>query len=135
MTTVNSTIFEIIGIVDRSRGHGSGQNKAVIGVNRGMFFEPIMRRIFLNNPVRVQIAMEFKRFAVFIKFAFRRIMLISGLLDFVIADRPTGGFNESGINGNAFIDSEALGFKLTKNFGVDLIHGFFCEPCSKTGEC
>jgi hypothetical protein len=47
-------------------------------------------------------------------------MLISGLLDFVIANRPTGGFNASGIDGNAFIDSEALGFKLAKNFGVDL---------------
>jgi hypothetical protein len=55
-------------------------------------------------------------------------MLISGFLDFVIADRATGGFNQSGINGNVFIDSEALGFKLAKNFGVDLIHGFFGPP-------
>jgi hypothetical protein len=78
---------------------------------------------------------EFKRLAVFIKLALRPIMLISGLLDFVIANWPTGGFNESGIDGNAFIDSEALGFKLAKNFGVDLIHGFFGKPCSKTGEC
>ncbi len=107
----------------------------MIGINAGMLFEPIMRRIFLNYPVRVQIAVEFKRLAVFIKFAFRRIMLISGLLDFIIADGATGGFNESGINGNAFIDSEPLGFKLAKDFGVDLIHGFFGKPCSKTGEC
>ena len=28
-------------------------------------------------------------------------MFISGLLDFIIADRSTGGFNESGINGDA----------------------------------
>jgi hypothetical protein len=35
-------------------------------------------------------------------------MFISGLLDFIIADRPAGGFNESGINGDAFIDGEAL---------------------------
>jgi hypothetical protein len=50
-------------------------------------------------------------------------MLISGFLDFIIPDRMTGGFNESGINGNAFIDSEVLGFKLAKNLGVELIHG------------
>ena len=79
--------------------------------------------------------MEFERFAVFVKFAFRRIMLISGFFDFVIADRATGGFNESGINGNAFIDSEALVFKLAQDLGVDLIHGFFGKPCPKTGEC
>ena len=42
-------------------------------------------------------------------------MLICGFLDFFIADRATGGFNESGLNGNAFIDSEALGFKLAKD--------------------
>ena len=95
MTAVNRTILKIVGIVDRSRRHGGGQNKAVIGINAGMFFESIMGRIFLNHPVRVQIAVEFKRLAVFIKFAFRRIMLISGFFDFVIADRATGGFNVS----------------------------------------
>ena len=62
-------------------------------------------------------------------------MLISGFFDFVIADRAVGGFNQSGINGNAFIDTEALGLKLAQNFGVDLIHGFFGKPCSKAGEC
>ena len=56
-------------------------------------------------------------------------MFISGLLDFIIADRSTGGFNESGINGDAFIDGEALGFKLTKDFGIYLIHGFFRKSC------
>ena len=75
-----------------------------------------MRRIFLNHPVRVQIAMEFERIAVFVKFAFRRIMHISGFFDFVIADRATGGFNESGINGNAFIDSEGLGLQTGAGF-------------------
>jgi hypothetical protein len=61
MTTVNSAVLEIAGIVDRSRSHGSRQNKAVIGINAGMLFEAIMRDIFLNNPVRDQITMEFKR--------------------------------------------------------------------------
>ncbi len=62
-------------------------------------------------------------------------MLILGLLDFVIADRPTGGFNEPGINGNAFIDSESLGLKLAKNLRVDLIHSFFGQSFSEAREC
>jgi len=49
----------------------------MVDIDRGMFFQTVMRLIVFRNPVRVQIAVEFKRLAVFIKFAFRRIMLIS----------------------------------------------------------
>ena len=126
---------QILGIVDRSRRHGSRQDKAVTGINRGVFFDAVMRRIFLNNPVRVQVPMEFKRLAVFIKLTFRRIMFISHFCDFSIADRSAGRFDESGVNGNTFIDGESLRFKLVKDFGVDLFQGFFGKPSSKTGEC
>jgi hypothetical protein len=70
-------------------------------------------------------------------------MLNSDFFDFIIADSAAGGFNEFGFNGNAFIDSEASGFKLTKNFRVDLILSFsiflrlrlcFIELAS-AGEC
>jgi len=60
MTTINGAIGKIVGIVDRGRRHGCGQYKAVIGVNRGMFFNSKMRDIFLNNPVGVKIPVEFK---------------------------------------------------------------------------
>jgi hypothetical protein len=73
----------------------------VLGIDAGMFFEAIMGDIFLNNLFRVQVVVEFKRLSVFIKFAFRRIMFISGFPDFTIADRSTDGFNESGIDGSA----------------------------------
>jgi len=63
----------------------------------------------------LKISGELKGFAVFIKFALGRIFYVSEFFDFIIADRATGGFNESGINGNAFIDSQALGFKLTQD--------------------
>jgi hypothetical protein len=43
----------------------------------------------------------------------------------IITDGMTGGFNESGINSNAFIDGNALAFELAEDFGVYLIHGFF----------
>lgn len=45
----------------------------------------------------------------------------------IIAERSAGGLDESGINGNAFIDSQTLVFKLAQNFGIELIHGFFGE--------
>ena len=46
-------------------------------------------------------------------------------MNLVIANGTAGGFNEPGIDGNTFIDGKALVFKLTENFGVDLIHGIF----------
>jgi len=116
MTAVNSTIREIVGIVNRRRGNGCGQNKAVIGIDRGMFFKSVMGNIFLYNPIRVQIPGEFFGFTVFIKFTFRRIVFFFQFLEFLVADRPAGGFNESGINSDAFIDGKALAFELTEDF-------------------
>ncbi|PQP34942.1 hypothetical protein C6A37_05130 [Desulfobacteraceae bacterium SEEP-SAG9] len=77
-----------------------------------MFFESVVRRIFLNDPVRVQVSMKLKRLAVFIKFSFRRNTSISELFDFIIADGSTDGFNESFINGDSFIDGKPLGLRL-----------------------
>ena len=65
MTTEGSAIWEVVGIVDRSRNHGSGEDKAVIGINRGMFFDAAVRRIFFNNPIGVKIPMKLEWVAVF----------------------------------------------------------------------
>jgi len=56
---------------------------------------------------------------------------------FIIAERPAGGFNEPGVNSDAFINAQALGFKLSQDLGVDLIHGFFGPPPadSEAREC
>ena len=43
----------------------------------------------------------------------------------IIAEGTTGGFNESGIDGNAFIDGQALAFELSQDFRVELVHGLF----------
>ena len=51
MSAVNRTIGQIVGIVHRSRRHGSGEDKAIVDINRGMFFKPIVRRIIFNGPV------------------------------------------------------------------------------------
>ena len=52
-------------------------------------------------------------------------MLFSIVLELFITKRAASGFNQSGINGDALVDSEALQFKLPKDIGVDLIHGIF----------
>ena len=74
-----------------------------------------MRFIVLNDPVGVQVPMEFNRIAVFIELAFRCIVFFSCFLDFVVADGAACRFNEPGINCDAFIDSKALLFKLAEN--------------------
>lgn len=51
MLTENGTIIQIIGIVDRSRGQGGGQDEAVVGVHRGMFLQSIVRDIVFDGPV------------------------------------------------------------------------------------
>ena len=61
MTAKSSTIREVVGIVDRARGHSGGQNKTVVGINSGMLFQAIMRLFLLYDPIRVKISMEFKR--------------------------------------------------------------------------
>ena len=52
-------------------------------------------------------------------------MLIPKFFNLVIANGTTGRFNKPRVNGYPFIDGKALAFKLTKDFGVDLVHGFF----------
>ena len=61
-------------------------------------------------------------------------MLISRFFDFIIADRMTGGFNESGVNSDAFLNAQPMVFKLSQDLGVDLIHSFFGESASKARE-
>jgi hypothetical protein len=51
-------------------------------------------------------------------------MLIPKFFNLVFADGTTDRFNKPRIDGNTFINSKALAFKLTKDFGVDLVHGF-----------
>ena len=58
MLAINGAIMKVVGIVDRTRGNGGGQDKAVVGINSGMFFKAVMRFIFLHDPIGVQIPRE-----------------------------------------------------------------------------
>ena len=51
-------------------------------------------------------------------------MFFSIVLELFITKRAGGGFHQPGINDDAFIDSESLGFKLSKDIGVDLFMVF-----------
>lgn len=42
MTNENRTIGKKVGVIDRCRRHGSGQDKAMVGIHRGMLFGPIV---------------------------------------------------------------------------------------------
>ena len=60
--------------------------------------------------------------------------MFSNFSQLIITEQAAGGFNEPGINGNAFIDGEFLAFELAKYFGVELILGQFGEPGPETRE-
>ena len=61
MTAENGAIGKIVGVIYRSRSQSGGQDKAVVDVDRGMLFQTVMRLVVFYNPVRVQIAVEYKR--------------------------------------------------------------------------
>ena len=58
MTTEGRAVGQEVGIVDRGRGEGSGQHKAVAGVHCGMFLQPEVRGIIFDHPVGFEIAGE-----------------------------------------------------------------------------
>lgn len=60
VTAVDSTVWEVVGIVNRSRRQCCRKDKTMVDINSRMFFEPVMDDIFLNNPVGIQVPMEFK---------------------------------------------------------------------------
>ena len=80
VTAVDSTVWEVVGIVNGSRRQCCRKYKTIVDINSRMFFEPVMDDIFLNNPVGIQVPMEFKWIAVFIELAFRCIVFFSCLL-------------------------------------------------------
>ena len=134
MFAVNGAVTQIVGIVDRSRAHGSGQDKAVVDINRCMFFDPIMRLIIFDNSVRVKIPGIFFRFSVLVQIAFRRIHFFFKRLDLLIADWVVSTLNKPGIDGDALIDSKSLLCKLPQDFRVNLIHSVFGQSFSEARE-
>jgi len=90
VTAVDSTVWEVVGIVNGSRRQCCSKYKTMVDINSRMFFETVMNDIFLDNPVGIQVPMEFKWVAVFVEFAFRCIVFISCFLDFIVADGATG---------------------------------------------
>lgn len=122
VAAVYRTICKIVGVVDRGRCQYCRQDKTVIGIHGGVFFESVMRSVFLNHPIRIQVAVELKRLAVFVQLAFRVIVFVSRLFDFIAADRPTAGFNQSP---SGFLVGGRIKFKTTKVKQNDSAESFF----------
>jgi len=64
-----------------------------------------MRVIVLNYPIGFQISGELEGSAVLVELAFRCLSFFSEFFNFIIADWTTSGVNQSGIDGNAFINA------------------------------
>jgi hypothetical protein len=51
MPTKYRTVGQVVGITNRGRGNCRGQDKAVIGINGRMLFEPKVGDIVFDSPV------------------------------------------------------------------------------------
>jgi hypothetical protein len=56
MAAEDGTIWQILRVINGSRIESGSQNKAVINVNRCMFFEAVMRLIVFNSPVGFEVS-------------------------------------------------------------------------------
>ena len=134
MTTEGSAVGQQVGIVDRGWGEGGGQHKAVVGVHRRMFLQPKVRGIIFDHPVGLKIAGELQRLAVFIALPFFGLAVFTLLFQFILTQGSTGGLDQAGIHGHAFIDANSLLLELAQDLGVDRIHGGFGQSASEARE-
>ena len=123
---------KILGIMMGSQAQIDVKDKAVIDINCGMLFKTKVGTSFLtvqSDPRSRQNLSGLPFLSSFPSgvFLLCRCFLSSSLL--------SGQLAESGIDGNAFINRQALAFQLAQDFGVKLIHGFFGQSLSKTREC
>ena len=56
VATEGGTILKQVCIINRRWSEGGCQDKAVVDINRSMFFEAVMRLVIFDNPVRGHIA-------------------------------------------------------------------------------
>ena len=56
MAAEGSAVRQILGVINGSRSESGSENKAVINVNRSMFFKTVMRLIVFNSPVRFEVS-------------------------------------------------------------------------------
>jgi len=106
----------------------------MFGIYCGMLFKTEMRSIIANGPVGLKIPRELKRLAVFIPITVFSLAAFTLFFQFILTQRPAGGFDQPGIHGNTLVDGKALLFELAQDLGVDLVHGFFGQPAAEAGE-
>jgi hypothetical protein len=105
----------------------------MFGIYCGMLLKAEMRSIIANGPVGFKIPGEFKRLAVFVPFTVFSLAVFTLFFQFILTQRPTGGFDQPSIHGNALVDGKPLLFELAPDLGVDLVHSFFGHPDRGSG--
>ena len=70
----------------------------------------------------------------FILFSLFGLAVFALFFQLVVAQRPAGGLDQTGIHGNALVDGKPLVLELAQDFGVDLVHGLFGQASSEAGE-
>lgn len=58
MTTKNRTVRQVVGIINRGRCNSSGQDKAVIDIDGGVFLKTEEGDIVFDSPVCLQVSAE-----------------------------------------------------------------------------
>lgn len=123
METAGNTKGQIATVMVGGRRHFCGQNKPITGIDSGVFFETEVRDIVFHRPVRFEIAGEFEDISVFVQIARWGFSFLFFLFQPFFAEGMAGRFHQAGVNGYAFVDGQALGGKLCKEFIVDSPHG------------
>ena len=97
-----------------------------------MLFNPIMRLVILDGPVRIKIAGKLFRVADLINLAARAFRCFFQFFQPVFCQGPTGLFDQSSIHGHPSIYGKAIGMELLEKHGIDMAHGLFGKAFSET---
>jgi hypothetical protein len=108
MAAEDGAIGQQVSIVNRDRREGSDQQEAVSGVHRGMILETEVGGIVTDSPAGFEVAGGPNRLAVFIPLALFGFSLFALLFQLIVAQRTSGGFDQSGIHGHALVDAKPL---------------------------
>ena len=104
MTTAGNAERKIRAVMVGSGGHFRSENKPIMGIDGGMFLKPEMRLVIFDCPVRFEIAGKLKDVAILVQFSLGCFALFLFFLQFLLTEGMAGRFNQTGIDGYAFVD-------------------------------
>ena len=103
MATAGDAERKIGAVVMGGRRYLGGKDESMVYIDGGMLFETKVRDIVFHRPVGIEIARIFKRFSLFISCALGSFSFLFFFFPLLRADGMTGGFNQTGVNSDAFV--------------------------------